>query len=52
MKSGAEPRLTPIRSWNSVLVNPGHSAVTVTPRSRYSLAAHSLKLFTHAFAAL
>ena len=52
MKSGAEPRLTPIRSWNSVLVNPGHSEVTVTPRSRYSLAAHSLKLLTHAFAAL
>ena len=51
MKPGAEPRLTSIRSWNSVLVKPGHSAITVTPAGRYSLAAHSLKLFTHAFAA-
>ncbi len=41
MKSGAEPRLTSIRWWNSVLVNPGHSAITVTPWPRYSLAAHS-----------
>lgn len=45
------PRLTCIRSWNSVLVKPGTSAVTVTPASRYSCAAHSLKRLTHALAA-
>ena len=43
--------MTSIRSWNSVLVNPGHSAITVTPCARYSFAAHSLKLLTHALAA-
>ena len=52
MNAGAEPRPTSIRSWNSVLVNPGQSDITVTPRGRYSLAAHSLKLLTHALAAL
>ena len=51
MKSGAEPRPTCIRSWNSVFVKPGHRQVTVTPRSAYSCAAHSEKLFTYAFAA-
>src|SRR4051794_27032290 len=51
-KLGAEPRETSIRSWNSVLVNPGHSAITLTPRGLYSLAAHSEKLLTQALAAL
>ena len=51
MKSGAESWRTSMREWNSVRVKPGHSAVMVTPRSRYSSAAHSLKLFTQAFAA-
>jgi hypothetical protein len=45
------PRLTSIRWWNSVLVKPGHSAITVTPFGLYSLCAHSLKLFTHALVA-
>lgn len=45
------PRVTCIRSWNSVMVKPGHSAVTTTPAGRYSWAAHSLKLLTHALAA-
>ena len=45
------PRLTCIRWWNSVLVKPGQSAMTRTPRDLYSRCAHSLKLLTHAFAA-
>ncbi len=45
------PRVTSMRSWNSVLVNPGHNDMTVTPCPRYSLAAHSLKLLTQALAA-
>ena len=51
MKSGAEPRPTFIREWNSVLVKPGHRQVTVTPCGAYSWAAHSEKLLTHALAA-
>ena len=34
IQAGAEPWLTPIRSWNSVRTKPGHSAIARTPRSR------------------
>ena len=38
----------PARSWNSVRVKPGHSAMTRTPLPRSSSCSDSLKLFTKA----
>ena len=39
------------RSWNSVCVNPGHSAVAVTPLPLSSLARPSVKTVTNDLAA-
>ena len=36
----------PMRSWKFVCVNPGHTAVTVTPRPRYRPFAQRLKLMS------
>ena len=39
MNFGSRDMLMPARSWNSVWVNPGHSAVAVTPEPASSPAA-------------
>src|SRR4029078_3561053 len=41
----------PLTDWNSVLVSPGHSAVTTIPAERSSSCSDSLKAVTTAFVA-
>jgi hypothetical protein len=52
MKSGMPDMVTPARWWNSVWVNPGSSAVAVTPVPASSVARPSVKTVTNDFTAL